>query len=117
MSADSTARRTFTLAEAQQMLPRVRALTERAAQEVDQLSSVIRRLGETDPARAPTLAELEGVVAAWTGQLRGLGLEVKGLWLVDFDNGDGYYCWKYPEVTILHYHGYDEGFAGRMKIV
>ena len=99
------------------MLPRVRALTERAAQEVDQLSSAIHRLGETDPARAPTLAELEGVVTGWTGQLQGLGLEVKGLWLVDFDTGDGYYCWKYPEVTILHYHGYDEGFAGRMKIV
>ena len=36
---------------------------------------------------------------------------------VDFDNGDGYYCWKCPEVTILHYHCYDEGFAGRMTIV
>ena len=99
------------------MLPRVRALTERAAHEVDQLSRVIHRLEETDPARAPALAELDGVVAAWTGRLQGLGLEVKGLWLVDFDNGDGYYCWKYPEVTILHYHGYDEGFSGRMKIV
>ena len=116
-TADSTARCTFTLAEAQQMLPRVHALTERAAQAVDTLSSVIHRSGETDPARAPTLAELDGVVAGWAGQLRGLGLEVKGLWLVDFDNGDGYYCWQYPEVTILHYHGYDDGFAGRMKIV
>ena len=99
------------------MLPRVRAVTERAVQEVDQLSSVIHRPGETDPARAPPLAELEAVVAAWTGQLQKWGLEVKGLWLVDFDNGDGFYCWKYPEVAILHYHGYDEGFAGRMKIV
>jgi len=25
------------------------------------------------------------------------GLEVKGLWLVDFDNGSGYYCWRYPK--------------------
>ena len=117
MSTDSTARRTFTLLEAQELLPRVRAATERAVQDVDQLSSVINRLGETDPARVPTLAELEGVVAAWTGQLQGLGLEVKGLWLVDFDNGDGFYCWQYPEVAILHYHGYDEGFPGRMKIM
>ena len=78
MTADSTARRRFTLAEAQQMLPRVRALTERAAQEVDQLSSAIDRLGETDSARAPTLAELDGVVAGWVGQLQGLGLESRG---------------------------------------
>ena len=24
---------------------------------------------------------------------------------------------RYPEVTIQHFHGYEEGFAGRMKIV
>ena len=47
-----------------------------AVQKVDQLSSAIHRLGETDPARVPAL----GVVAGWTGQLQGLGLEVKGLW-------------------------------------
>ena len=117
MSADSTLRRTFTLAEAQQMLLRVRTLTEQAVQEVDQLSSAIHRMPETDPARADTVTALEGVVAVWTGKVRELGLEVKGLWLVDFDNGDGFYCWKYPEAAILHYHGYDEGFAGRMKIV
>ncbi len=99
------------------MLPRVHALTEQAAGEVDRLSSAIHRMPETDPARAATLTELDAVVAAWTKQVQGLGLEVKGLWLVDFDNGDGYYCWKYPEAAILHYHGYDEGFAGRMKIV
>ena len=99
------------------MLPRVRALTKRAAQEVDQLSSAIHRLADTDPARVPAVTELERVVATWTGQLQEWGLTVKGLWLVDFDNGDGYYCWKYPEAAILHYHGYDEGFAGRMKIV
>ena len=99
------------------MLPRVRALTEQAAQEVDQLLSTIHRLAETDPARAPTVTEIESVVTAWTGQLQGLGLAVKGPWLVDFDNGDGYYCWQYPEVAILHYHGYDEGFVGRVKIV
>ena len=117
MSSHSTARRTFTLVEAQQMLTRVRALTEQAMAEVDQLSSAIHAMEETDPARAATVTELDSVVVAWTGQVQQLGLEVKGLGLVDFDTGDGYYCWKYPEAAILHYHGYDEGFAGRMKIV
>jgi hypothetical protein len=35
---------------------------------------------------------------------------------VDFDNGGGYYCWCYPEETVAHYHGYDDGFSGRTRI-
>ena len=117
MSGESSNGRKFTLAEAQRLLPRVRALTEQAVETADQLSSTIQRLSMADPRRAATVTELEGVVAAWSEQVRALGLEVKGLWLVDFDNGDGYYCWKYPEAAILHYHGYQDGFTGRMKIV
>ena len=26
-------------------------------------------------------------------------------------------AWQYPEDAITHFHGYDDGFAGRMKIV
>jgi hypothetical protein len=117
VSPDGTARQIFTLAEAQQLLPRVRAMTEEAATAADQLSGDIQHMGSSDPARAAMVTELEGLVAAWTARAQKLGLEVKGLWLVDFDNGEGYYCWKYPEVAILHYHGYDEGFEGRVKIV
>ena len=52
------------------------------------------------------------IVNGWADAVRALGVEVKGLWLVDFDNGEGYYCWRYPEDTIGHYHGYEDGFAG-----
>jgi hypothetical protein len=45
-----------------------------------------------------------------------MGCEVKGLWLVDFDNGEGYYCWQYPESNLEYFHGYTEGFAGRSKL-
>jgi hypothetical protein len=41
---------------------------------------------------------------------------VKGLWLVDFDNGSGYYCWRYPELRLEYYHSYDGGFGSRMRI-
>ena len=34
------------------------------------------------------------------------------MFLVDFDNGEGYYCWKWPEREVDHFHGYEEGFAG-----
>ena len=46
-----------------------------------------------------------------------LGVEVKGLWLADFDSGDGYYyCWQLGEDDIEHFHRYETGFAGRRPI-
>ena len=109
--------RTFTLIEAQQLLGQVRPMTEGAVKEADRLSATIQGMTDSDPARAGAVEQLEGVVAAWTADIGALGVDVKGLWMVDFDNGEGYYCWKHPEPAILHYHGYEEGFAGRMKIV
>ena len=61
-------------------------------------------------------SRIQHIVNGWADEVRALGVEVKGLWLVDFDNGEGYYCWKYPEDTVGHYHGYEEGFAGRISI-
>jgi hypothetical protein len=48
--------------------------------------------------------------------MEAFGADVKGLWLVDFDNGSGYYCWRWPEPELAHFHGYDEGFSGRVRI-
>ena len=61
-------------------------------------------------------AEIEAVVSDWARQVIELGLEVKGAWLADFDNGSGYYCWRYPEEDLLYFHSYEEGFSGRMRI-
>ena len=36
----------------------------------------------------------------WTRDMEMLGVVVKGLWLIDFDSGEGYYCWKYPEPAV-----------------
>ena len=60
--------------------------------------------------------EREAIVHEWASRIHALGLEIKGLWLVDFDSGAGYYCWKYPEPSLDHFHGYDEGFAGRLAL-
>jgi hypothetical protein len=55
-------------------------------------------------------------VSRWVRSMEALGLEVKGLWLVDFDNGSGYYCWRWPEEDLAYFHGYDEGFDDRVRI-
>ena len=99
-------RRTFTLEEARGLLPRVRELTEEAARRYVQFGE-----GgiEAEEAR-------HRVVEEWAERILSLGLEIKGLWLVDFDSGAGYYCWKYPEHSLGHFHGYEEGFSGRVPL-
>ena len=59
---------------------------------------------------------LERIFRAWAHQITSIGCEVKGQWLVDWDMGDGYYCWRFPEQAISFFHTYDEGFAGRIPI-
>ncbi|MDE3155935.1 MAG: DUF2203 domain-containing protein [Acidobacteriota bacterium] len=109
-------RKIFTLHEARELLPTVRQLTEQAVHAAAALASRLQHLPEDDPARDSLGASLNDVVSGWATHLQDLGVEVKGLWLVDFDNGDGYYCWAYPEPSLSHYHGYEDGFAGRMTI-
>jgi hypothetical protein len=106
----------FSLEQARELLPDVKHLTADAVRRTEALASQLHGLAEDDPQHVSLSAALREVVNGWVEQLHSLGLEPKGLWLVDFDNGDGYYCWSYPEPTISHYHGYDEGFAGRMTI-
>jgi len=95
----------FTLGEARELLPQVQQITSEA---------VFRyaRLGEG----TETEEERQGIVRAWVRDVVTLGAEIKGLWLVDFDSGAGYYCWKYPEPALEYFHGYEEGFAGRLPL-
>jgi hypothetical protein len=117
MTVSRTTRRIFSLDDASRLLPEVKLATAEAVREAESLASELRRHGEADPRHQELSDRLSEVVSRWSARIQALELEAKGLWLVDFDNGEGYYCWQYPEDAITHFHGYDEGFAGRMKIV
>jgi hypothetical protein len=114
MHADG--RSIFSLQSARDLLPRVRQITADAVRAADVITSQLERVPENHPDRQTLAAELRAIVEDWASQLRVIGVEAKGLWLADFNNGEGYYCWRWPEETLSHYHGYDDGFAGRIKI-
>jgi hypothetical protein len=108
--------RRWTLETARELMPDVRTRTARAVAEAEALAEE-RALHEADTAARRAVEErIEAVVTRWAREMEALGLEVKGLWLVDFDSGSGYYCWQWPEERLEFYHGYDEGFAGRARI-
>ncbi|MFN7956983.1 MAG: DUF2203 domain-containing protein [Holophagaceae bacterium] len=108
--------RIFTLDEARALMPQVKATTEPvytlAASLAEELSQAEDAKNE---ARAEALRErLQILVQSWQQSMNDLEAEVKGLWLVDFDSGDGYWCWAYPEADLDHWHSYEGGFRSRV---
>jgi len=106
--------RSWTLEGARAVLPDVRERTERAVEETERL--VLAREGADERGAARVDAQIQAVIERWAREMEALGAEVKGVWLVDFDTGSGYYCWRWPETSLDHFHGYEEGFAGRARI-
>jgi hypothetical protein len=106
----------FTLQEARALLPRVRDLTQHYYNLVEELRDSLSDPDNTDEVKRLD-ARLHATVQQWATALQELGVEVKGLWLADFDSGDGYYyCWQLGEDDIEHFHRYETGFAGRRPI-
>ena len=116
MSTRPRGRRTFSYDEALLLFPIVRDLTDAAVRQVEALINRMQSRDEAESREGEIQEAYENIVAAWTAEVTALGCEVKGLWLVDWDSGDGYYCWRYPEDTVGHFHTYDEGFAGRVPV-
>jgi hypothetical protein len=108
-------KRRFTLDEAKELLPAVRRVTERAVNSVEKVRNRRRRAPKAMDGPAYEEAT-QAVIGTWAQQIERLGCEPKGLWLVDFDNGRGYFCWRYPEPGLAYAHDYDEGFGGREPI-
>ena len=109
------AERCWTLESAREILGDVRPLTEKAVVEVEPLVERRRACSVEAEQRAIDL-EVQRIVEAWGHAMEALGVEVKGLWRVDFDTGSGLLCWQWPEERLEYFHGYDEGFAGRLRI-
>jgi hypothetical protein len=129
--------RTFTIEQANAMLPLVRAITgdltalARDVMERRHRLSLLtggRNLKSGDP-YSDELAQMETDLERdvrrlqeYVGELHELGVEAKGAveGLVDFPcQMDGrlvYLCWKLGEPEVLYWHDLDAGFAGRQPL-
>lgn len=100
---------------AEQVLPVIRRFTAEFAKEVDNLLTRINTT--TDKIEVDRLEnQINILIQRWHVKIKKLGAQPKGLWLVDFDTGDGYFCWKFPEPTLRYWHGYQCGFSNRILI-
>ena len=108
--------RAWSLESARALMPDVRDRTQRAVDKVEALSKRREALPEASTERVEVEQDMQRAISRWLREMEALGLEVKGLWLIDFDNGSGYYCWRWPEAEVAWFHGYDDGFDGRVRI-
>ncbi len=106
--------RIFSREQASDLLPLVYRITEEAQLTVKKLILQRDTLQKNSNGSTSVVeGKISEEVTLWENKMRKLGLFPKGLWLVDFDNGQGYFCWKFPEIKIDFQHAYTEGFTGR----
>jgi hypothetical protein len=108
--------RVFTLEEAKELMPLVARMTTPAYLLAMSLAEELEAAGDQgrDEDAEALRERIQMVVESWADGIRELGADVKGLWLVDFDSGDGYWCWAHPEEALDHWHSYEGGFSSRM---
>jgi len=107
----------ITLEQANELVGVFIRVTQKHSKKVNELIARLEALG---PLEREKTTEVEAVVTReieeWNGKVRKLGGIPKGLWLVDIDAGDGYYCWKFPENEIAFWHDYKSGYSGRIPL-
>ncbi|TGN19936.1 DUF2203 domain-containing protein [Leptospira idonii] len=109
-------RKVWTLDEAKEALPLVKDITSEYYRKSSKLADEIRNKILPENILEEKEEEISSLVQAWSNEILSLGIDVKGLWLVDFDNGKGYYCWTWGEEDVLYEHGYNDGFRSRKLI-
>jgi len=108
--------RTHDLESANDLLPLIRKYTEAAIQETQRNLLKIRQFKRNSPDFKRLSRAHEEAIGRWVERVHRLGGLAKGLWLVDFDTGDGCLCWIYPETRVEHFHGYNEAYKDRRKV-
>ncbi|MCB0393866.1 MAG: DUF2203 domain-containing protein [Bdellovibrionales bacterium] len=110
-------KRIFSLSDAQELLPIIQRITRQHSEKVESLINRIEAASSLSPDAVERLeAEINSEVQGWQTKLEKLGVQPKGLWVADFDSGDGYFCWKFPETEVAHWHRYSDGYSGRLPI-
>jgi hypothetical protein len=125
------AKKFFTVAEANAVLPLARAvlrditeLAQNLREHYGRLSDEKGRLGEAHQEELQQAIERDqDRLREYVEELQKLGIELKDYHtgLIDFrsrmDGREVYLCWKLGEPEVAHWHELEAGFAGRQRIM
>ena len=108
--------RIFSLAEAQSLLPVVRKVTRRAIGDFDPVRERYRNLLDCDPRKPQLALQYEKIVRLWITKVARFGVVARDLWVVDFNTGDGYLSWKYPELRLAFFVDFGDANLTRRRL-
>jgi len=89
--------RKFTHEEAEEILPIIRRITERTAARATEIQEQLRWIPVEEPLHRRLNMRLESIFRLWATKVAHLGCEPRGMWLVDFSTGDGWFSWRYGD--------------------
>lgn len=88
------------------MLPIVRRITERAACQAMDIEERLRFIPREEPLHRRLRIRLETTYKLWAAKVERLGCEPRGIWLIDFDAGDGWFSWRYGDDGLNFFHSH-----------
>jgi hypothetical protein len=96
-------RRKFTRAEAEELLPIVRRITERTAYAVKEMRDELKWVPKQEPLYERLTSRFDSAVKLWARRMSNLGCEPDGFWIVRFDAEGGSFLWRLgdDELTFL----------------
>ncbi len=90
-------RRTFSEEDARSLLPVIRRITEQAARSSSEIQEQLRWVPREEALYRRLTRQLESIVRTWASKISRLGCGPRGIWLVDFDAGNGWFSWRYGD--------------------
>jgi len=106
----------FNLKEAQELLELVQTVTEIQHGQLAPVQDRLNKMLANDPRRKVYESEYERIVDQWRTKIQLLGAHVSGLWMVEFDVGEGCLAWRYPELSLNYFQARGASFSERVKL-
>lgn len=102
-------RRVFSQDEAESILPVVRRITERASAAAEEINDQIKFIPADEPLHKRLNMEMDLIVRRWAIKVAKLGVNPRGVWLVDFDAGNGWFSWRMGDENLSFFHPHSVG--------
>lgn len=106
----------FNLNEARELLLLVQTVTKVQEKQLAPVQDRLNKMLSNDPRRKVFERQYEMIVQQWCTKVELLGARVSGLWMVEFDVGEGSLSWRFPELSLNHFRPNGADFSERVKL-